>query len=257
MNSINKIDNLFKEKKENILSIFFTAGFPKLDDTTRIILELQNSGVDMIEVGFPFSDPLADGPIIQNSGQVALDNGMTLKLVFEQLNSIKEQVNIPLILMGYINPVMQMGVDTFLENCVQSGVSGVILPDVPLELWENEWSAKFDAIDIYPILLITPQTSDERAKRIDNISKGFVYLVASSGTTGRQHDNTEKSQLYFKRIKNLGLKNPLIAGFGIHNKASFNQACSHTNGAIIGSAFVKKMGDSGLDNIYNFVQTLK
>jgi len=253
MRSINKIDKLFKDKKENTLSIFFTAGFPKLNDTTQIILSLQKSGVDMIEVGFPFSDPLADGPIIQNSGQIALDNGMTLPLVFEHINSIKEQVTIPLILMGYINPVMRMGIDTFLENCVQSGVSGVILPDVPLELWENEWSAKFDVMNIYPILLITPQTTDERAKRIDNISKGFVYLVASSGTTGRQHDNTEKSQLYFKRIKNLGLKNPLIAGFGIHDKTSFNQACENTNGAIIGSAFVKNLEKTGMEGIRKFV----
>ncbi len=257
MNSINKIDTLFKEKKENILSIFFTAGFPKLNNTARIILELQNSGVDMIEVGFPFSDPLADGPIIQNSGQVALDNGMTLPLVFEQLNSIKEQVTIPLVLMGYINLVMRMGIDTFLENCVQSGVCGVILPDVPLELWENEWSAKFDAMNIYPILLITPQTADERAKRIDNISKGFVYLVASSGTTGRKHDNSESAQQYFLRIKNLGLKNPLIAGFGIHDKASFNQACSNTNGAIIGSAFVQSLEKNGVDGINDFVKAIR
>lgn len=257
MNSINKIDKLFKSKGENILSIFFTAGFPKLDDTAQIILKLQKSGVDMIEVGFPFSDPLADGPIIQNSGQVALDNGVTLPMVFEQLNSIKEQVSIPLVLMGYINPVTRMGIDSFLNNCEQSGISGVIMPDVPLELWETEWSAKFAAKNIHPILLITPQSIDERVLRIDQISKGFIYMVASTGTTGRKHEDSDEVIQYFERIKKLPLKNPLIAGFGIHNKSSFDNACRFAQGAIIGSAFVRHIHQNGVTAISNFISEIR
>jgi tryptophan synthase alpha chain len=254
---MNKIDKLFQHKKNSILSIFYTAGYPKLYDTTSILLQLQQCGVDMVEVGFPFSDPLADGPVIQNSGQVALNNGMTLQLVFDQLKSVQNQMDIPVVLMGYINPVLRMGIDTFLSNCKECGVSGVILPDVPLELWERDWSQKFDEYGVYPILLITPQTSDERAKKIDAISKGFIYLVASSGTTGRKHENSDTTQQYFSRIKQLGLKNPIVAGFGIHDKTTFESACENADGAIIGSAFVNYLKDHTIEEIPNFIQTIR
>jgi tryptophan synthase alpha chain len=254
---MNKIDQLFQHKKYSILSIFYTAGYPKLDDTTSILSQLQKSGVDMVEVGFPFSDPLADGPVIQNSGQVALNNGMSLQKVFEQLKSVQNQIEIPIVLMGYINPVLRMGIETFLSNCKNCGVSGVILPDVPLELWERDWSQKFDDYGIYPILLITTQTSDERARKIDALSKGFIYLVASSGITGRKHETSEATKQYFSRIKQLGLKNPLVAGFGIHDKATFDNACEHADGAIIGSAFVKYLNDHSIEDIPNFLQTIR
>ncbi|HEY8404986.1 MAG TPA: tryptophan synthase subunit alpha [Flavobacteriales bacterium] len=254
---MNKIDKLFQHKKNSILSIFYTAGYPNLEDTTSILLQLQNSGVDMVEVGFPFSDPLADGPVIQHSGQVALDNGMTLQKVFEQLKAVQNQVEIPIVLMGYINPVLRMGIDEFLSNCKECGVSGVILPDVPLELWERDWSKKFDDYGIYPILLITPQTSDARVRRIDALSKGFVYLVASSGTTGRKHEASEATMMYFNRIKQLGLKNPVVAGFGIHDRASFTYACEHADGAIIGSAFVNFLKDNSIEEIPSFIQSIR
>ncbi|MDZ4823349.1 MAG: tryptophan synthase subunit alpha [Flavobacteriales bacterium] len=254
---MNRLDEVFKKKRERILSIYFTAGFPQLNDTVEILQQLQSSGVDFVEVGFPFSDPLADGPVIQQSSQQALQNGMTLSLVLKQLHDVKNSIDIPIVLMGYLNPVLQMGVDKFLEESARANVSGVILPDVPLDMWEEDWGNKFRTKNIHPILLITPQTNDERALRIDSASSGFVYLVASSGITGRQHGESDAAAQYFARIKNLGLKNPLMAGFGIHDRQTFNAVCERASGAIIGSAFIKYLEEHGTNDIHSFIQSVR
>lgn len=232
----NKLTELFERKKKNILSVFFTAGYPKLNDTEKIIRELQSSGVDLIEVGIPFSDPLADGPVIQQSSEQALKNGMNLELLFAQLSEIKNEISIPLVLMGYVNPVMQFGVEKFVQKCKETGISGVILPDLPLEVYRNNYQELFEKNELSNIFLITPKTDPERIKQIDSVSTGFIYLVSSSSTTGKKATLNEDG---FKKIKDMKLKNPLMIGFGISDKTSFLKACELANGAIIGSAFVK------------------
>jgi len=235
----NRINHLFKKKKENILSIYFTAGFPQLNDTIEIIQQLEKNGVDLIEIGIPFSDPTADGPVIQKSSEAALNNGMSLNLLFEQLKTIRKSVKIPLILMGYFNPVFQFGVEQFCQKCAEIGIDGTILPDMPLNEFESEYKAIFAKHNLHNILLITPQTSVERIKQIDAASEGFIYMVSSSATTGAGKTVADFQTDYFEKIQTMRLKNPTIIGFGISNKATFKNACKYANGAIIGSAFVK------------------
>jgi tryptophan synthase alpha chain len=221
---MNQINQLFQAKKNNILSIYFTAGFPKLEDTNIVLDQLIKSGVDMIEIGIPFSDPLADGPVIQHSSEVALENGMTLKLLFEQLSkSDQSNINsqVPFILMGYLNPVLQFGVENFCKKANEVGISGVILPDLPMDEYLKEYKSIFDKYNLKNIFLITPQTSEKRIRYIDENTDGFIYLVASASTTGTNTGMDDEKVKYFSRIKNMGLKNPLMIGFGIGNKVNF------------------------------------
>lgn len=236
MNNINK---KFQEKKNNILSIYFTAGFPKLTDTSIVLKELESNGVDIIEIGIPFSDPLADGPTIQHSGEVALENGMSIKLLFEQLKQYDlHKSTSAMILMGYLNPVIQYGMERFCKDASALGVSGVILPDLPMEEYLDEYKSIFDKYNLKNIFLITPQTSDERIKFIDTHTDGFIYMVSSSSTTGAKTGIDNEQENYFKRIKSLNLKNPTMIGFGISDNKSFAKACEFANGVIIGSAFI-------------------
>jgi tryptophan synthase alpha chain len=241
---MNRIDQLFQQRKNNILSVYFTAGHPELTSAVDILHELQTSGTDMVEIGMPFSDPLADGPVIQDSSSKALKNGMSIKLLFEQLKEIRKKVHIPLLLMGYINPVLQYGVEKFCKKCREVGIDGVILPDLPINEYQENFSRYFEENDIRFIFLITPQTSVERVRHIDSISKGFIYMVSSSSTTGAKGTIAEKQIEYFERIRSLNLKNPLAIGFGISNYETFQRACAYANGAIIGSAFVKMLNDT-------------
>ncbi len=241
---MNRINKLFETKKQNILSVYFTAGFPNLNDTVEIIQELEKNGVDLIEIGIPFSDPTADGPTIQKSSETALKNGMNLNLLFEQLKDIRKSVNIPLILMGYINPVYQYGIDRFCEKCAEIGIDGTILPDLPLDEFESHYKAFYDKNNLHNILLITPQTSEARIRQIDEISGGFIYMVSSASTTGAGKKVEDFHQDYFERIQNMQLKNPRLIGFGISDRATFGNACKYANGAIIGSAFVNAVSSS-------------
>lgn len=256
---MNRINKLFNEKPGNILSIYFTAGYPALNDTVKIITELENNGVDLIEIGIPFSDPVADGPVIQESSSIALKNGMNLKLLFLQLNTIRRNVSLPLILMGYINPVYQMGIENFLQQCADAGIDGVIIPDLPVEEYLAKYENLFKKRNIHFICLITPQSPEERIRFIDSISNGFIYMVSSSSTTGGKNSFDENQLAYFKRVKSMNLKNPLLAGFGISNAYTFNTACEYANGAIIGSAFIKAIGSNGVieDKIKSFILPLR
>jgi tryptophan synthase alpha chain len=234
----NRLEQLFEKKKERILSVYFTAGFPGLDDTADIIKHLQSSGADIVEVGIPFSDPVADGPTIQESNKRALENGISLKLIFEQLKDIRKEVDMPIILMGYINPVLQYGVENFCGKCEQIGIDGLILPDLPMQEYMDEYKVMFESRGLLNIFLITPQTAEERIREIDINSKGFIYMVALAGTTGAKADITEDQLSYFERVKAMQLKNPTLIGFGISNHETFDGACKHASGAIIGSAFI-------------------
>ena len=244
---MNRIDKLFKEKQNNILSVYFTAGHPELELTCEIIRQAEKNGVDMIEIGMPFSDPLADGPVIQHSSQIALKNGMSLNKLFEQLKDIRKDVQIPLLLMGYLNPVYRYGIERFLEKAKEIGIDGIILPDLPVIEYIEEYKKIFEATGLYNIFLVTPETSNERLRVLDDETKGFIYMVSSSSTTGAR-DNIQRSQEeYFERVKKLNLKNPKVVGFGISNKETFNKACEYANGAIIGSAFVKTLENENLN----------
>ena len=235
----NRITKLFERKNKNILSVYFTAGYPNLNDTQKIIVELEKNGVDLIEIGMPFSDPVADGPVIQKSSEIALQNGMTIKLLFEQLKEIRKSVSIPLILMGYLNPVMQYGIENFCLKCKETGIDGTIIPDLPLEIFESEYKEIFESNSLSNIFLITPQTPDERIQKIDSVSTGFIYMVSSSSTTGVKGGVDDEQMAYFERIREMKLNSRLLIGFGISDKASFEKASRYANGAIIGSSFVK------------------
>jgi tryptophan synthase alpha chain len=237
---MNRIKELF-EKKKDILSIYYTAGYPNMGDTLAIAEELEKSGADLLEIGFPYSDPVADGPTIQASSKIALDNGMDLKRLFEQLKDLRQRVSIPVLLMGYVNPMLQYGVENFCESCREVGVDGCIVPDLPMTEYEELYAPVFEANGLCNIFLITPQTSDERIQKIDGLSKGFIYLLSSSATTGQNLEVSPATEAYFARIKDLKLNNPLMIGFGISNKSTFSKACNYANGAIIGSAFVKAL----------------
>lgn len=256
----NRIDSLFQSKSNGVLTIYFTAGFPKLEDTRRILTELAEAGTDLIEIGMPFSDPIADGETIQYSNKIALDNGMSIKKMFEQLEGIrKEEGKIketPIVLMGYINPVLQFGIENFCKKCQEIGIDGLILPDLPLFEYETTYKSVFEKHGLHTIFLITPQTSEERIKKIDELSNGFVYMVSSNSTTGNTNNAelSEKQSEYFNKIKNLKLKNPTQIGFGISDKKSFEQATSYANGAIIGSAFIRHL-ESG-KSVEEFVKSI-
>ncbi|GHC60383.1 tryptophan synthase alpha chain [Ulvibacter litoralis] len=253
---MNRIQQRIQDDKK-ILSIYFTAGYPQLNDTVSIIEELEKNGVDLIEIGLPFSDPLADGPTIQASSTQALHNGMTTQLLFEQLKDIRKTVSIPLIIMGYFNPVLQYGVDAFCKKCKEVGIDGLILPDLPLAEYEAHYKETFEKYDLYNIFLITPQTTEARIQQIDKASKGFIYMVSSAGTTGAKTTFENTQETYFNKIDALALKNPQIVGFGISNATTFNQATKKAKGAIIGSAFIKMLTEKGIVGISEFVKSIR
>ncbi len=252
---MNRIKSKIQEKKK-LLSIYFSAGYPNLNDTVSIIKNLENSGVDMIEIGLPFSDPLADGPTIQASSTVALNNGMTSERLFAQLENIRKDVKIPLLIMGYFNPIFQYGVEEFCKQCSDIGIDGLIIPDLPVDEYHEKYQVIFEKYDLVNVFLITPQTSIERIRFIDSISTGFIYMVSSASTTGAQISFGESQQRYFKKIEKMNLKTPQIVGFGISNKETFNQATKTTNGAIIGSAFVNFLKENPIENIPTFIENI-
>jgi tryptophan synthase alpha chain len=256
---MNRIDKLFKEKAANILSVYFTAGYPDLDSTIEIIKALESAGVDMIEIGMPFSDPMADGPVIQHSNEKALKNGMSLKLLFSQLSHIRNEVKIPLLLMGYLNPVIQFGLENFCINCNRIGIDGVILPDLPPQIYIEEYLTVFNKYNLYNILLITPESTPDRITAIDKICRGFIYMVSSSSVTGTKGDFSEDQISYFKRVQSMHLENPGLIGFGISDRETFINAGKYARGAIIGSAFVKVLGKDTnvIENITQFVGNIK
>ena len=253
MNRINK--KLEEDKK--LLSIYFTAGFPELESTVAIIKSLEKNGVDMIEIGLPFSDPLADGPTIQASSTQALKNGMTTERLLEQLEGIRSEVSIPLLIMGYFNPILQYGVEEFCKRCQEIGIDGLIIPDLPVTVYRDRYQTTFEKYGLVNVFLITPQTSDERIHFIDSVSNGFIYMVSTSATTGAQSGFGSSESTYFERIANMRLKHPQIVGFGISNKDTFNAATKHTKGAIIGSAFIKYIRKHGFEQLDNFVRTIR
>ncbi len=253
---MNRIDKVLSSKS-NLLSIYFTSGFPKIEDTIPTMKALQSAGVDMLEIGLPFSDPLADGPVIQQSSQVALQNGMSTEKLFQQLENIRDEINIPLIAMGYFNAMFQYGVEKFCQRCASLGIDGIIMPDLPLDVYEKEYKSIFEANGLHFICLITPQTSEERIRKIDEISKGFIYMVSTASTTGKSDGFGEEQTSYFKRIQSMNLKNPCIVGFGIKEKKSFEQACTYAKGGIIGSAFIKHVEKHGVENIDRFIKEIK
>ena len=252
MNRINK--KLEEDKK--LLSIYFTAGYPNINDTVTVIENLEKSGVDMIEIGLPFSDPLADGPTIQASSTKALHNGMTSDVLFKQLKDVRKSVSIPLIIMGYFNPMLQYGVEEFCKKCQEVGIDGLIIPDLPVDVYHDNYQAIFEKYGLINVFLITPQTSDERIRYIDSVSNGFIYMVSSASVTGSQSGFGDIQTDYFKRIANMKLNNPQIVGFGISDNETFAQATKHAKGAIIGSAFVKHVTNEGVKTIDKFVQTI-
>lgn len=252
----NRINQKLQEDKK-LLSIYFTAGYPNLEDTVPVIEKLQESGVDMIEIGLPFSDPLADGPTIQESSTIALKNGMTTNILFEQIKDIRKTVNIPLIIMGYFNPMMQYGVEKFCAKCQEIGIDGLIIPDLPVDVYHENYQAIFEKYGLINVFLITPQTSNERIKFIDSISNGFIYMVSSASTTGAKSTFGDTQNNYFEKIEKMNLKAPQIVGFGISNAETFTQATKTTKGAIIGSAFIKHLTNEGVRTIGEFVKTIR
>lgn len=254
-----RLQSLFAAKRD-ILNIYFTAGFPQLHDTVRIIKALSAAGVDMIEIGMPFSDPLADGPTIQQSSQQALDNGMGLRLLFEQLKDIRQHTDVPLLLMGYLNPVIQFGVENFCRAAQEAGIDGLILPDLPMHEYLSEYKPMFERYGLSNIFLITPQTAEARIRQIDELSqKGFIYMVSSASTTGAKQGFSDEQRSYFARIAAMQLKSPKLIGFGISDKTTFQGACQYAEGAIIGSAFINLLSKStDLEtDIQQFVASLR
>lgn len=253
--TMNRINQKLKEDKK-LLSIYFSAGYPRLEDTKEIIENLEKSGVDMIEIGLPFSDPLADGPTIQASSTQALKNGMTTEILFKQLKDIRKTVSIPLIIMGYFNPMLQYGVEAFCKKCQKIGIDGLIIPDLPVDVYNEQYKATFEHYGLINVFLITPQTSVERIEFIDSISNGFIYMVSSASVTGNNSGFGDEQTSYFKRIANMKLKNPQIVGFGISNNETFTQATQYAKGAIIGSAFIKHVSKTGTSKISDFVSSI-
>ncbi len=255
---MNRLKQLFEEKKGNILSIYFTAGYPHLNSTLDIAEALEKAGADFLEIGVPYSDPLADGPVIQNSSQTAIENGMTVKVLFEQLKELRKRVSIPVLLMGYVNPVLQYGIENFCAKCAEVGVDGLIVPDLPMYEYEELYRGCFEQHGLSNIFLITPTTSEARIRKIDDLSRGFIYLLSTSSTTGKNLSVSNEVEDYFARISNMKLKNPTMIGFGISDNKSFSKASQYANGAIVGSAFVKLLGDENyLEKIPAFISSLK
>ena len=240
---MNRINQLFETKKENILSVYFTAGFPKLEDTIPTLKCLQLNGVDLVEIGVPFSDPMADGIVIQNSSHVALQNGMSIRKLFDQLTSVRAEIHIPLIMMGYLNPIMQFGFEAFCKECSRVGVDGMIIPDLPMSDFLAEYKEIAESYNLEFIFLITPETSEARIREIDSHTNGFIYMVSSAAVTGTQNSFDNKVE-YFNRINSMNLKNPRLVGFGISNKSTRDMVNRYSSGAIIGSAFIKSLEET-------------
>jgi tryptophan synthase alpha chain len=255
---MNRLNKLFASKKDNLLSIYFTAGYPELNTTVAIAEALEKAGVDFLEIGFPYSDPVADGPTIQHSSEKALENGMNLNQLFEELKDLRKRVNIPILLMGYFNPMVQYGIERFCKKAIEVGVDGVIVPDLPMYEYENLYSKYFIDNGLSNIFLVTPQTSEERIRKIDTLSNSFIYLLSSSSITGKNLEVSNAIEDYYKRIKAMQLKNPAIIGFGISNNETFAKACEYAQGAIVGSAFVKLLGtENYLERIPEFVKSIR
>ena len=240
---MNRIDKLFAKKKQNVLNVYCTAGYPKLDSTVEVLTALQANGANIIELGMPYSDPLADGPVIQKSNMAALQNGMSIHLLFEQLKVARPTISLPIILMGYMNPILQFGLENFCASAEAVGVDGIILPDLPMHEFETTYKQLFEKHNLKFIFLVTPETSEERVRKIDGLCSGFLYAVSSSSTTGNNKAIADQSA-YFKKLKGMNLTNPILVGFGIKDKATFQSACAYTNGAIIGSAYIKALENS-------------
>lgn len=254
---MNRINEVFSSKKKNVLNIYFTAGYPKIDDTLRIARALQAAGTDIIEIGIPYSDPIADGPTIQDSSQKALDAGMSLKLLMVQLQDLRKYISIPVILMGYINPVLQYGFIEFCRDCKEVGIDGIILPDLPMQEYVETYRPTFEEYGIYNIFLITPQTSEQRILRINEVSQGFIYMVSSASITGAKQHVSQEQVDYFERIQKMNLSIERLIGFGISNKETFNNACKYASGAIIGSAFINQLSKDASDEaIISFVGSI-
>jgi tryptophan synthase alpha chain len=254
---MNRIDEVFSKKKKGVLNIYFTAGYPKINDTLRIARTLEAAGVDIIEIGIPYSDPIADGPTIQDSSQKALDAGMSLKLLMRQLQDLRKHIKIPVILMGYINPVLQYGFTKFCQDCKEVGIDGVILPDLPMQEYAEMYQVTFEEYGIYNIFLMTPQTSEKRVLQINNASKGFIYMVSSASITGAKQEVSQAQIDYFERIQKMKLSVQRLIGFGISNKETFDNACQYASGAIIGSAFINQLNKDDSDEaITSFVGSI-
>lgn len=241
---MNRIHYLFNTNQERVLSIYFTAGFPKLEDTLPIMEAIQAGGADIIEIGVPYSDPIADGPTIQDSNLIALENGMSLKKLFDQLKGFRAKIHLPVVLMGYLNPIMQYGMEAFCKKCKEVGIDGLILPDLPMQQYLDEFQELFEEYGLVNTFLISPQTSEKRIREIDQNSNGFIYMVSSHSITGAKSGITGEQIAYFERVKAMNLKNPRLIGFGISDSETFTTASNYSNGAIIGSAFIKKIKDS-------------
>lgn len=256
---MNRLQSLFGNKK-GILSFYCTAGFPDFQDTVPILEALQEAGADMIEIGIPFSDPLADGPVIQQSSTTALNNGMTIKELFGQLKSIRQTITIPLLLMGYLNPILQFGVARFCREAASCGIDGIIIPDLPLEEYKKEWQPVTEALQLNMVFLVAPSTPPERIREIDNLAGGFIYLVTAAATTGQGMVFEEQAEAYFTRIKQMSLRNPLVAGFGIRNKEDYEKVCNYVQGAVIGSSLIRELQRGKGDNkalIRDFVHAFR
>ena len=253
-----RIENLFQKKNQKVLNVYCTAGYPHLDSTTEVMQALQDNGANIIELGMPYSDPLADGPVIQQSSSVALANGMTIKKLFEQLKNFRKEISIPIILMGYMNPVLQYGFEKFCADASSVGIDGLILPDLPEHEFETEYGTTIKKYGLDFIFLVTPETSQQRIKKLDALSTGFLYAVSSSSTTGSDKNMTDV-KAYLQRLKSLQLKNPVLVGFGIKDKTSFKSACANANGAIIGTAYIKALAEPGnvTDITRKFLESIK
>ena len=256
---MNKLNTLFKEKKgQPILSIYYTAGYPEPDSTLDIAEALEKAGADFLEIGFPYSDPVADGPVIQHSSEVALRSGMTLEVLFKQLQELRKRVSIPVLLMGYVNPVLQYGVERFCAACAAVGVDGVIVPDLPMYEYEDLYRDTFEKYNLSNIFLVTPQTSEDRIRKIDGLTTGFIYLLSSSATTGKNLAVSDSTEAYFSRIAQMNLRNPVVIGFGINNRETFERAVHHADGAIVGSAFVRLLSeDNYMKKIPDFISRFR
>ncbi|WP_207424163.1 tryptophan synthase subunit alpha [Desertivirga brevis] len=256
---MNRINQLFKDKKSDILNIFFTAGFPHLNDTRTVLKHLENAGVDLVEIGMPYSDPLADGPVIQESNMVAINNGMSIELLFQQLEGFRKEINIPVLLMGYYNPVIQYGVEAFIRKASELGIDGIIIPDLPLKEYETKYRHLFEKYNLSNVFLVTPQTTPERLFKIDSISNGFIYVVSTNSTTGNSEKAGKQNDQFLENIKQAPLNNPRLIGFNIKDKASYRDALRYAPGAIIGTAFIRLLEQSkNYDkDIHDFVHSIK
>ncbi|MGN6402056.1 MAG: tryptophan synthase subunit alpha [Flavisolibacter sp.] len=254
---MSRIDHLFQKKKNNVLNVYCTAGYPQPNSTLSIMKALEQNGADLIELGMPYSDPLADGPVIQASSSVALHNGMTISTLFEQLKDFRNETNVPVVLMGYLNPLLQYGFEKFCAKAAEVGVDGLIIPDIPMYEYEKEYSIIIKKYGLDFIFLVTPETSDERIKKLDSLSTGFLYAVSSSSLTGSDKDFSAV-ETYLQKLQAMNLKNPVLVGFGIKDKATFDTACKYANGAIIGSAYIKALdgAESVEENTKRFLDSI-